>query len=314
MRVKDDEGRPFPPKDLTLNRRCEVVISGDLLRFECHGEEWNRGAEKVLEEDFLRLFDGKQDLVFFGRDDRTDQVHPRAYYYPRSGKGGLTHHPAEGSFVWPIFHTFRSGLSGFGPYDATGWQLTPRTGTIDGRRCLILQNIKSLEIQELNRIWVDPERDFMAVRREIGREDRVSFQVDIEASRDMAGVWIPTEWTSVRYVQRGDGQMRLAESSKCHTTSHELNPEIDPSEFEFEPPEGTEVMGHAGKTTSVSLVTASGNREVTEAEQRRGARYSDLLETPSGQALAADEGGLPWMYLAVGAVIVGLIWLLRRGR
>jgi hypothetical protein len=314
-RIKDDEGRPFPPKDLTLKAEWDVVISGDSYRFERFGDEWNRQGEKVIVEHYLDLSDGKRDLSFQGREERTNSLHSRAFNYPLTGKAALKEHAMEGSSAWLIFHTFRSQMSRFGPYDSTAWRLTPKLATIDGRRCLSLQNIKSAEVQAFNLLWVDPERNFIVLRHEVGHNEKIRWQMDFRYSLDEAsGFWTPHDWTGEYYLEDGAGRPRLSEGFQCTVAGYELNPMIDASEFQFELPEGTEVMDYTGggPTSSVSLITASGHRPVTDDEKRRGARYSDLLQTSSGQALAVDEGGFAWTYVAAFAAVIGLIWAWKR--
>jgi LPXTG-motif cell wall-anchored protein len=65
----------------------------------------------------------------------------------------------------------------------------------------------------------------------------------------------------------------------------------------------------------MSLVTASGKREVQDQELERGARYSDLLSTPPGQALLSPDQngfGLTWLALAALLALVGWLALRRR--
>jgi hypothetical protein len=262
------------------------------------------------------MCDGEKDLTYFGREPRTDRLHPSAHYYPLSGRGACTFHPAEGFPTWPIFHTLRVKQPRFGPYDQTAWKLTGKTGVVDGRRVPILVNLHPAAVGEDYRIWVDPERDFCAIRREIVRGDRILSLFNIKYVQDVSGIWVPSTWTMTWHIEDDPQHLRLGESSVCTVHEYELNPTIDPSTFQFEPPPGTEIQDGTGATGhKMSLVTASGKREVQDQELERGARYSDLLSTPPGQALLSPDQngfGLTWLALAALLALVGWLALRRR--
>ena len=64
-----------------------------------------------------------------------------------------------------------------------------------------------------------------------------------------------------------------------------------------------------------SLARDSGTRIITEDERQRGARYSDLVATESGEALLPPAGTrLHWIWLVGLAAIAGLGWLIMRRR
>lgn len=319
-RSQDDEGNRFPAEPLTLLREHEVVFDGILARHDRRGDDWHLRAEGPVPQHFVELSDGERELMYCGYEQTTDDIHPRAYVHPTEGESagvffGQIHE------VLPIFITFRARHpafnrpSGLGPFDASRYRLLDREGTIEGRRCLILDDIPYARRDQPHRIWVDPKRDFIVLRDEFGSGELVMFQVDAEYEQAESGTWIPMRWRVLSHAYHVDGGRVLRKSSTYAVTEHALNPAIDEAEFEFDPPYGTLGDDHSTGERELFVIRDEGVRPVTEDELLRGARYSDLLNTDSGEALLPPgQTSWRWTWLAVAVALGALGWLIQRRR
>uniref|UniRef100_A0A7C4QSZ2 Uncharacterized protein n=1 Tax=Schlesneria paludicola TaxID=360056 RepID=A0A7C4QSZ2_9PLAN len=303
-------------KDRVPRREHEVIIKGPKLRHQRVGEDWNYNVNEALSPQYISIFDGTRDVLFLGYEEKTNRVHPVGFRSGKVRKLGISSE-ANNPTVWPIFHTFRFDQPGFIPTDATAWRRAARDGVIGDRRFPVLEETRMTQEPQQYRVWVDPERDFCAVRLEMGpKHIRVTYaQLDIDYDQDPSGVWVPQRWTSRVHCQPGD-QFVLEYTARFSRTDYELNPPVDDSAFQFNFPPYTEVMDESGEVPGSYIVLESGIRPIYNDERLRGARYSDLLSTPPGEALKPPGNTLfdfRWL-LVVAAVTAVAGWLILRRR
>ena len=259
----------------------------------------------------VQLFDGDRYVTFFGTDDLSDEHYPLAFVRPSDR---APTYAGTAFAYWPVFHAFRSQTpqKDFGPYDAAHWRISKKTGSIDGRRCIVLEAIKSADEGLVVEIWVNPEQDFIAVRMIVGITE-----LTIKSERDVSGVWVPREWRYLNYARYEDGRPALLSDSTHRMTEYRLNEPIADAAFEFEFPPGTEVNDFtAGGDGRIYLVTEGGERTITKEEKLRGARHTDFLGTSEGEALSPPVRHRFAWWWAVGAavcVVAAALWM-RRGR
>lgn len=312
MRPTDDSGQPFPPEELTVHLHYRLVLDGIKVHVDRTGDNWVHRAERVQPDRLLRIADGERAVTFFGTEDRTDQVHPLAFIAPAvSEVTGI--YPGTDHAVWPVFHALRSQATGrfWGPFDAAHWRISEKSGAIGGRPCLVVEHIESAASGLLHEIWVDPMQEFSAVRKLLG-----VVQLDITNMRDASGIWLPQEWTYLDAGRDDEGKAVLMSTQSFKVTGYALNSAIDNSLFQFEFPPGTEVTDETQvEAPTWRLVRDAGDREITETERLRGARYVDLMATTSGEALAPpNEWSLSWLWSSIVAACAVAGWLLIRRR
>lgn len=296
-----------------LQRRHQVFLKGQKLKHERTGEDWHDQMETVVSPQYVSLFDGETQLLFLGFEEKTNRLHPMGY---RSGKTQQLKLSSEANShtVWPIFHTFRWSQPGFLPTEPSAWRRANQDGTLKGQRYPILEEIQHTAEDQQYRVWVDPQRDYCAIRLEMGPKNiGVTYaQLDIEYAQDVSGIWVPQRWISQVYRQPGN-RFVLDYTARYEVTQYELNPTIDESVFQFAFPPGTEVIDESGKTPESYLVLDSGIRPIHKDELMRGARYSDLMSSRPGEALLPPKQRLfhiPWLVLALAAGFV-IWWVVR---
>lgn len=315
-RRRDDQGRAFPDAPLTLLRENEVVFDGDKVRRDRRGPDWVDGAECAQFVHYVELYDGERCLSYYGFDGKSDDVHPLQFVYPARGdRAGVF--PGRLPSLWPVFHALRIQHPGFERFDAKTYRLLDREGTIDGRRCLILaEDVPPAGSTLTHYVWVDPEKNYSVVRTQSGARGTTLFQLDIDYTHDDAsGLWVPSHWVHLYHAEVVGGGRVLQETATFTVTDYALNPPVDDATFTFEPPSGTSIQSYTSGEREMSLMRDSGPRAVTQDELQRGARYIDLLNTPSGEALRPP--GIHrwrWTWLALALAFAGFAWLFWRRR
>jgi hypothetical protein len=292
--------------NLRLHRDRELFIDG--IRFHNEGRgDILQDAGGAPQEHFIQVYDGTLLTNFFGYQERSDRVHPCGYIHRTDIEG----YQSEGHFheLWPIFHTFRIRQPAYLTPTADVWRLKAHTGRIDGRDCAIVEYLPEVEQGRVYDLWVDPSRDFVALRKSTRHH-----QIDIEYEQDAVVGWYPCRWVVNQY---GGGETpQLRETIIYAVTSHDINQPVDESLLDYTPPPGTEVKDYSDEAHySHYLITDHGRRrDITEEELRRGSNYTDWLATESGRALLPPESNT-WKWV-VGGVVSAVAggWLFRRLR
>lgn len=301
-------------KNVSVVRNHELVVDGSRYRHEWRGENWVLPEVRVRAEHQLSLFNGTDAFSLIEPEEHNNQGYPAGGALT-PGEADDYRSEAHSNAVWPVFHTFRSRQPWFLPLKLSAWRINPQRGTIRGRTCVILDEIDPGGSGILYRLWVDPERNFIALRKEMGSETHVNSLLDVEYIEDSPGDWVPHHWTDQYYGRDESGKPVLVDTSDYNVTDYALNGDIDDKLFEFEFPPGTVVKDQREGRAEWSLARDSGTRIITEDERQRGARYSDLVATESGEALLPPAGTrLHWVWLAGLAAIAGLGWLIMRRR
>jgi len=315
LRIKFTESRTMHrKKNRILTREHEVVLDGLRYRHERNGENWALTTDEAAAQRYVAIFDGEHEVYLLGYEARTDRLHPLGTVRPAAKMVAGSDSEAHNQEVWPIFHAFRSRQPGFIPSDVLGWRLTGQFGTIAGHKCPIIEKIDVTT--ERYRVWVDPQRDFCALRLEMGPKSlEVAYaQLDIEYQHDASGVWIPTQWTNLVHCH-SEGRLVLQWTARFAATEYELNPAVDNDAFRVDFPPGTEVLDSSGGTRTLYLVRESGKRPILDEERLRGARYSDFAATESGRALLPPgSGAFSWRWLLAAVVVAGASALALRRR
>ena len=314
MRPFDDEGQPFPRDALTLRLHRRIAIDGSNVHADRTGDNWVHRAEEVQSDRLLWIINGDRCITFFGTEDRTDHVHPLAFISPARGDASRGNYPGASHAVWPVFHAFRNGEThdSFGPFDAVHWRVTDRTGSVHGQQCAVLEDVELTAKGVRHELWVLPQQDFCVARKLLGLN-----QLDMRHSRDSSGLWVPVEWTHLESAEDLQGNPVLVSTQEFKVVQFAVNEPVDPKLFDFEFPPGTKVKDYTAGVEPTGYVVLDGSeRNITDEEVLRGARYTDLVSTDSGTALSPPrQFSIEWLALLVVAVCAAAAWCIyqRRG-
>ena len=189
--------------------------------------------------------------------------------------------PTRNHHVDPILMHFRA-LSPKLTNIEGNLSVTERTGLVEGRRCSIVWE----DGQRKTEYWVDPQRDFAIVRmREFSQPGRCVADTTICYEADPRVKWIPKSWHGTYFLGKTGG---VHKSCKYEVTSISINPQIEPSEFEYQFPPGTRVVDYRDSPPTQYIVREKGEKRIiTRAES--AANYFDLMRTESGKA--SPKGG-----------------------
>jgi hypothetical protein len=295
-------------RDIRTHRAHELSIEGLRYRHEADGERWNHNVEKPVPEFYLQMYDGSKDTTYFGYKEQIDRLHPFALIQV----GDENHFSeAHANSVWPIFHTFRVQQPWFLSLGDGAWSLSGKVGIIDGHRCEIIQYRHRDQQGQLYDVWVDATRDYIALRKEMGSGGIVVSRLDIEYVPDDLMGWRPQRWSESMFSS-GPGN-ELISTSNYEVTNWQFNEPVADNEFEFDFPVGTEVQDYSNGEYRY-LVRDDEEREITEDERRRGARYEDWVVSESGEALQIPQSNT-WRWI-VGAIVLAVVggWLIIKRR
>lgn len=192
------------------------------------------------------------------------------------------------------------------------FELVSERASINGREYLLLRELPDGSVRRpLSMVWVDPERDFVIVRRTLTLEGKTQAQQDLTEFKRVDPVWIPVKWT-VSFLN-SDGSTLISRAATV--TKYEINHEIDASAFELTFPPGTYV--HDSRSSTHNLARTGGElRKLLPAEMGPEFTVEDLLNSEPGELLHRPDGGgrgwLTWILLANGIalllLVIAILW------
>ena len=243
------------PDDISHRRRKFVLAADGRNRIEEEGRNWDENIRLFVSRRTAEVFDGKSRNILFD-DDK-----PHAFLH---ASRDIFADAVASSALRLALCPFR--LSGAGDFGAADLVLTDKKATVDNKPTLVLKSGDKKQggvgppalLSHL--IWVDPNMDFVPVRRE-QRINGVARKTD-EASyvHDKTHGWIPSRWTTT--LIGPDGKTTWLDTMAVEEFS--INKPIDDSEFELLLPVGTEVSDYAKNNTHV----VSGSVERVPAASR----------------------------------------------
>lgn len=214
------------PDDISHRRRRFVLAEDGRNRSEGDGREWDGSKKSYVPKQTVEVFDGKgRNLLFIS--DRFDQ--PHADFHIRSGD--LFGKDLRGSPLRMALRPFRAGV---GEFSTPNLVLTDEKDTIDQHPVLVLKT-------DNKKLWVDPEKDFLPVKREDEIRGVVQRKIELTYVRDETHGWIPNSWTITLFDQTGATWWQ----DTMMVTEFSITKPIDNSEFELSLPIGTVVKDYA---------------------------------------------------------------------
>ena len=119
--------------------------------------------------------------------------------------------------------------------------LTKKTGTINKRKCLILEKPAEPGRNYVETYWIDPSLDHSIVRKTTANNGFPSTQVDVEYRVSNVGkskCATPNTWTTVRFDKRGN----IRTHSAVAIMKAEFSPNFADEVFELDFPPGTVIQ------------------------------------------------------------------------
>lgn len=321
LRGLDDDGNPFPPEDTTTEIHLVMHVDGTKWRMDMRGPWWNHRAEAVVEQQFVELFDGQDYLTYFGISEATNDAYPLVFVNPGGEVKFSKESFGQSSTSFVLLLNFRNSLDRFLGVNADEWRMGTLRAVIDGNECFVVEDVKAIPGigEAFHRCWVDPQRGYRVLRREIGFGDFVGSRVDIRYREDPEFGWIPESWELVTHAQTDAGETKVEESSEFIVDNIEFNVLIDPDVFRFQYTEGDRVVDYTeGEERREYLVRSDGSRRaITQGELARGATYEQIRSTESGLAAAPERGRSVYSYLFIIGIACAAalaFWIVRRSR
>lgn len=296
-----------PPPETTVELSGKIWIDGNRWRADDIGPSYHQPSNRLVETRFVRLFDGNRDLINFDHKERTDKVFPTAMFYP-------TDTPDLGSLDrGSQFHIWLLNVLNHDPIHGVirkkSWRSERQWSVINGHDCFPLVEQSKRSGVDF-RYWVAPDFDFRVVRWEVDASDLL-VRSDIQYERHPDLGWVPNAWDYVDNHKFPDGKLRLTKSEQYTVEKLVLNEPLPDDPFGYKVPAGTWVNDFT-KNQEASKKYLAGDsgveRPILKQELARGARYTDLLNTESGEAgRPSREADLNWWFW--GSILVFIVAL-----
>jgi len=271
---------PENQKVFSANILRSMVFDGQQLRYSLSGKRFASAANHRLawvDQKYTLVLGDKAATNHFLNDRRMD---PRdspstgTIYSEERGRDLISRNYS----VDPIVMHYRcldqklSNIEG-------QLSLMSKAGVVEGRPCWIVKEDGGRPTE----YWVDPLKDYAIVRvREFSRfvPDRCVVDTEVSYKSDVTAGSVPARWKGT-IIDLESGNVR--QSGECIVTSYQLNPSIDPGEFNYQYPPGTRVVDRRQSANDEYLVRSDGTKRIITSEESEAA-YQDLLRTETGKA------------------------------
>jgi hypothetical protein len=303
-RLKDlglEPGEVVPPTDVTFDAASSVSMDGEKVRLYRDDHQWSGAAKAYTSCPVVSVFDGKSGRDFWSKGRGGQFSYPLgnikggpALYIdgPYLNAVGLAYRP----FSFRVFIAKPDSLT-----------LTGRKSVLGGKQCLELELAPGGEA--VQRLWVDPTRDYAIVRSFLVVRGRVITRMDIRYVNEPKEIRLDG-WDSSQFGTDG----KLEKAQRVRVTNCEINPPIESSEFDIDFPPGTKVID---QTTPIAptyyIVRDGGRKRIIEPHELR-IPYKELIATMPELAHGPNGWSLPsWPTVALGAVGLGAgVWFVWR--
>ena len=214
------------PDDVSHRHRRFVLSKDGRNRFEEDGSEWVPDKKAYGSKRTIQVFDGESSNIIFLEDHHET---PLAFINRRTGD--TFGKDLRNSPIRMALCPFRKGIGEFSP-DAL--VLTDERATIDHQELIVLKSGSK-------KLWVDPAKDFLPVKREDEFGGFVRRVMEISYAQDKTYGWIPSAWTTSLLNQEG----KITWRDTATVSEFSINKPIDDSEFNLALPAGTSVTNYA---------------------------------------------------------------------
>lgn len=296
--------REIPARDTTINIPHSMSFQGESLRYVYDGPDWSEAKGEYVPGRAISTFNGKVCKAILPKGT------PNTYYPTGSIKVEPKHIDAQVPSLRPLLTAYRGLVPNLRTYDLEDMRIGQMT-LIDGKSCLEIADIRRGG-RMVRRLWLDTTRDFLLVRAIHTTLDKVTQRTDIRYREHPEAGWVPTGWDIVNFNVEGSVQ----HSFQASVTAVEVNPTIDPEEFDIVFPPGSVVTDERAKVDY--LVRPDGSRRIIGRTEGRATYEQLMADIDGGETLR--EGGEGWLRakLVLGGVVAltffALIWRKWRNR
>lgn len=276
------KGKPVgPPQEKTFELTGTFWIDGDRWRADDIGPGWHLPTFRMVETHYIHLFDGERALTLSDLKERGDQQFPVATFRPPNAKdlGSL----GTGPTTLPWLLNYRNEHPIYAIIQAVDWKTDPMLAVIDGHKCFAI--VARQTSGPSFRFWVCPDFDFRILRRELDAPDlQARDEMKYKPHAELG--WVLDAWSFTVHRPSLEGKMTLMESEQYNVEQLSINETFPEDPFDYQVPEGTWVNDFTGDAkTSKYIARANGEkRQILQQELARGAQYSDILKTQTGEA------------------------------
>lgn len=235
----------------TVDRRGRV-------RMEYDGRVWSTREHKYVSSHGIDEFNGKVSESFF-------PVGPSGFPGAHISRGSAAE-IARDARILPIRLVYRPIDTVMGVVNPQLLVVTNEREIVNARPCIILKSTRE-------RIWVDPERDFVPVRYSRTRRGTIDRTIEIAYARNDQNGWVPKEWTNVRFEPKGN----TLDSMTLRVTEFTINKDIPDSLFKNEYPVGTWVHNYI--TDEEYIVREGGAKRPIRPGEYDGTNYEELRDS-----------------------------------
>lgn len=283
-------GSVVPPEDSTHDVPSSLCLDGDKISYSRDARQWSAKEQAYVVQPKLAVFDGELGTTLATKGTT---YMPWPYAQIRSGP------PAVSTlYLGPLMTAFRPFHNRMRIVDIQSMIPTSRRATIMGRPCMELEQRSGSSVQ---RIWVDPSRNYNLVRYIVMDNERMRSKVDVEYRKGDGGRWLPEKWD----IQMLDLSGKLETAARGKLTKHEINVSVDPGEFNIEFPSGTRVHDVRNPKSPVDYIVKEGTKKRMILPEERGVTYDELINSEPGQTGGNRKSS--WLTGSVGIALIVLI-------
>lgn len=298
-------GKTIPPQDTSFDVPSSLFLDGEKVKYRRHEQQWSHKQGGYRRAEYISVFDGigGKALWQYGtgkKDHPTGSVRHEVYFLD-----------AAAPDLRPLLMTYRALTPTLRCCDIREYSLTGRRAMVSGRSCLELQR-QARGGETVERLWIDPGRDYLVLRYTVIRKERVEHKIDVRFRRGSSETgWLPQGWDIVTLSQAG----QVLYSSRATVTDIQINSGINDAEFGLDFPPGS-LIGDL-KASQWYWVKPNGDKRIIQKGER-ALTYEQLLnsEPDNAQPQPFYRTWLGILLMAGASIalilLLGRIWFRRK--
>lgn len=274
LKVADQEIRP---KDISYDVYHRLDIDGEKLRYSYDGKTWKQDLTDVVDMNHTSAFDG-QTPKLLNKGAGLDHPIGTIFRDRRSPDLGQLQ-------ILPILLCYVGVHPTISPIRLVDFSIAKEKAVIKDSICDVLKERSGLR-NGVCSIYVDPKREYSAVRYSIAVNGNAQVQLDIEYSFDPSNHWVPAGWDLILLSPSGV----LQQHSKSSVSTVKINPSLPPDTFQLDFPAGAWITDQRTEYSNglyeSFLVKSNGTKRVV-GENELTVPYEQLMKEGQGAILAS---------------------------